>query len=1264
MKRYSLATLLGTGLLLLSASAMAQEIPSKSYPDSRDFAPVQRGFDATGRSVATHLPNQIQIKFTPQAARDLQYADAAKTLAAIPSGLASFDRAAQRAGMSDIRRSHPFVKNRGMAEQIGVDRWFTLTVAAGDMHEVAKNLQSDPHVQAASPVYVAFPAVAPNDPSYSLQWGHDNTGQMLDYCWQCGGHDSGSPVGTVGFDANAEAAWDEPQGYGSSSVVIAILDSGVDNDHPDLNQVAGYDYGDNDTNADDNSSQPGHGTACAGVAAATANNGLGVAGVAGGCSIMPLKVADSAGTLAFTYIQNGLYHAADNGADIASMSFGAAITSDPATDDALLYAYNNGVTLLAATGNENASSISYPANQSLVIGVGAASPCGERKRSSSLSSELNPGVSADPNGYTCDNERWWGSNYGSTTQDANGAVDIIAPTIQPTTDIGAGGGYTPTDYNNWFNGTSCSTPYAAGVCALILSANPTFTPAQIRDQLVTTAQDVTSVESGAGWDRYTGYGMVDAAAAVNGGGPPPPPPTQDYATLPYSTGFESGLDTYWSTQTSNAFGRVQTTSANGPQSGSQHLTMDVTTNGNFSEQQARLHLDLSGQTQVSLDFWWKEFGDETHAQDGVYFSDNGGATFTKVQDLNGGSTTNNTWQQFNLDLDALAGSNGLSLTNEFVVKFQQYDNYAIATDGFAFDGIDVSAGGPPPPPPPGDYATLPYSTGFESGSLDQYWAATQGVEGRILVTSANGPRGSYHVTMDDAVSGGSYSENNLDLSLDLTGETEVDLSFYWKEFGDEDHAQDGVYFSDDDGASFTKVANLTGGTATYQQIALDLDALAASNGLSLSSTFIVRVTQYDNYPITSDGFGIDDVSVSAGSGPPPPPPPGNFATLPYSTGFEGGNLDQYWDSSGDNDGRVLVTTANTPHGGSYHVTMDDAVSGGSFSTNNLDLHLDLSGESQVSLDFWWKEFGDETHSQDGVYFSDDDGASFAKVHDLNGGSVTNSTWNQVSLDLDVLAAGNGVSLTGTFVVRITQYDNYPIASDGFGIDDVSVAASGGGPTYITAESEDNGSSGVADGPVGTGVNVSGTLSSSGDDDWYYFDVTASGNVNISLSIGSSADLDWFLYNASLTEVARGYTTSNPEAGSYSASPGRYYLFVDGYQGATSSYTLSVTGGLASASAGEPKQPKVFAVPANFPNPFNPSTAIRFDLPQAGKVRVDIYDLRGRRVRTLTNGHFPAGSHAEVWNGTDDRGGSVASGQYVYRVVTEHGTRTRKMMLLK
>lgn len=164
-----------------------------------------------------------------------------------------------------------------------------------------------------------------------------------------------------------------------------------------------------------------------------------------------------------------------------------------------------------------------------------------------------------------------------------------------------------------------------------------------------------------------------------------------YSSIPYSTGFESGsLDDYWLTKNANSFGRVKVTSSNLPHTGSYHLTMDVTTNSNYCLNEAWLHVDLSGKTAVNLNFWWKDFGDETHAEDGIYFSDNSGGSFIKIQDLNGSNYSDGTWTLFNLNVDQLVSSNGLSLNSTFVIKFQQYDNYSITTDGFAFDDISVT----------------------------------------------------------------------------------------------------------------------------------------------------------------------------------------------------------------------------------------------------------------------------------------------------------------------------------------------------------------------------------------------------------------------------------------------------------------------------------------------------------------------------------------------------------------------------------------------
>ncbi|MFH1756395.1 MAG: PKD domain-containing protein, partial [Candidatus Latescibacterota bacterium] len=772
MKQRFFTSLVCLLLILLPLLAVAA-------PTAREFSPVQNGFVTSGEKLLPYAPDRILIKFTEYSLEKSKLNIGLQMGSALPgaqTGIASVDALNREVGVMSISRPYIELKNKAYATELGIDRWYMVELAPGsDVPRVAERYAADPNIEEATPDWRAFPAAVPNDPLHPDHWGHNNTAQLLALDW--GGtyeHIGPGTVGTPGFDSNAHGAWDVS--YGSASIIIAILDSGVDVGHPDLNQVAGYDYGDNDSNPDDDSSAPGHGTACAGVAASIANNGIGAAGIAAGCSIMPLKVANSAGSMYFSSIVNAIYHAADNGADMISMSFSADISSDAATDAAIQYAYNAGVVLLAATSNSNQSHIHYPANNTYVIGVGAASPCGDRKRSSSLLSECNPGVSTDPNGWTCDGERWWGSNYGVTTPDAAGAVDIIAPTILPTTDIQGSAGYDPGNYSGFFNGTSCATPYAAGVCALIKTQNPGWTSAQIRNQLCNTAIDIINVESGSGWDRYSGYGMVDAEAAVGGGTPSPPTaafsglptsgdaplsvnftdqssgsptswswtfgdggtssaqnpshtynnpgyytvtltasnaygsdgetktnyihvtePGSGYATLPYSTGFEGGsFDLYWTT-TSSGNGRIQLLTTNTPHSGSYHMVMDNSVSGSYSQNEAWLHLNLAGHSAVDLDFWWKDFADETHTQDGVFFSDNGGASFVKVQDLNGASYSNNVWYSFSLDVDALAAANGLGMTSAFVIKFQQYDNYPITTDGHAFDDISVTASTPPPP---------------------------------------------------------------------------------------------------------------------------------------------------------------------------------------------------------------------------------------------------------------------------------------------------------------------------------------------------------------------------------------------------------------------------------------------------------------------------------------------------------------------------------------------------------------------------------------
>lgn len=427
----------------------------------------------------SHVPDLIKIQLSAEAIRGLE----------LPTGLyaesrtfghTELDKLLRASGGIAVIRAHRRLNDKVWEAKTGFDRWFLIRLDGSVSAEQALAIfKASSYIQAASLELLAYPQVTPNDPYYNQNWGHNNTGQ-------------GPGGGGAGFDSNAPQAWDQSSGFGSPNVIIAIVDSGVNYNHADLNDncIPGYDYGSNDADPMDTN---GHGSQCAGVAAGETNNGIGVAGVAGGCKIMPVKAMNNSGDLTFTAITNAITHAADNNADVISLSIGAENNAEegdyPSCDVALTYAYNAGVTILAATANSNAAVIAYPANHHSVISVGAASPTGQRKTPSSS-----------------DGQNWWGSNYGVNVQDDPKAVDIMAATILPATTRTGG-------YSTDFNGTSCATPYAAGVAALIISKDPGLTPAEVRQAIVSTATDMT-IDGGAGWDRYTGYGMINADAAV------------------------------------------------------------------------------------------------------------------------------------------------------------------------------------------------------------------------------------------------------------------------------------------------------------------------------------------------------------------------------------------------------------------------------------------------------------------------------------------------------------------------------------------------------------------------------------------------------------------------------------------------------------------------------------------------------------------------------------------------------------------------------
>lgn len=385
--------------------------------------------------------------------------------------------------------------------------WYTLACdrnSTGDALEMANLFYESGIFSASEPGLVPTAAShTVNDPYFNDQWSLKNTGQY---------------GGVSEEDIQVVDSWKITKSH--SAITVAIVDDGVELNHPDLPNMHPFSY---DTKNGSSPSQiyDPHGTAIAGIVGANTGNSEGVAGIAPQGKLMSISIDFYTQGNIIEEAADGIDQAWQSGADVINNSWGYFPPSqqiDDAIENAVTLGRGGlGSVVVFSTGNLNSSVLSYPSSNSHVIAVGATSMCGER---------------ASPT--SCDTENW-GSHYGS-------GLDVMAPGVLiPTTDLQNTSGYNSgwplhlmrggtlitddyynKDYTIWLNGTSAAAPHVSGIASLILSINDDLTVQEVRYAIESTAEKVggytytmnSGEQSGLTWNSEMGYGRVNAYKAL------------------------------------------------------------------------------------------------------------------------------------------------------------------------------------------------------------------------------------------------------------------------------------------------------------------------------------------------------------------------------------------------------------------------------------------------------------------------------------------------------------------------------------------------------------------------------------------------------------------------------------------------------------------------------------------------------------------------------------------------------------------------------
>ena len=1176
-----------------------------------------------------------------------------------------------------VIRSQPFLPQAAdRSTSFGEVRILTFDEKA-DISSIQSHYEKLSFVEYAEPDYQMELFTSPNDPLYSKQWNLRNVGQSYWKVLRLPGDYNDVLVadsGVTGADIAADAVFTNPPAR--TETIIAIIDTGIDFRHPDLvgqiwtntqeipgngldddhngyvDDIQGWDFSANDAalipilEDNDPTDRHGHGTHVAGIIAAAIGNGVGIVGIASHCRIMPLKIYPM---MLASMAASAIMYAADNGADVINMSWGAAYASK-LIEDALSYAHAKGTVLCASSGNSGTQEAFYPASSPLTIAVGATD---SRDRVTTFSS-YGPHIDVVAPGESILSLR-------ALTTD----MYALPPSNEPDVHVIADEYYEA-------SGTSMACPMVAAIAGYLKSVSPGITPSYAQEIIQLSARDLRDPYGVGGnypgRDIYSGFGRVNLKQALVLA-----PARRARIEPPGRRSFLSG--------TVNIMGIADGAGFSG-------YTLDYGA-GDSPTQWHRLASSATRVTNALLATW------NTDSLDGAF------SLRLRVGDVNESRIAVHVANHDFADILSPAAGDTLTGSSTIVGSASSPD--------FLFATMEYGQGTAPPTWKLLDTLIMPVYQGL---LLDwNVSALTEG--NYVLRLTVHMSRGvipysvNLYVRLPFSEPNGwrthvgdvtTIVPNYGDFNGDGRNEIVVGTS-------------EGIKFFDTDGNLKTNgipdlpdwnfripiaVGNLDGdGIDDFVAVSEEPPMLFVVRSdrpswIAVSLPCVPGVDQYDvnqenKFPVLFltdiNGDGKDEIHfLSSGYGSP------REYCIYYSDGEPWSHQYEYAgvqsclpaDLNGDKVAEIYCMGADSLRG------YDLGGKGISSAFFNLSTWFDLQGMSAVDVDddgklellafgryplsfntsnYWLFAFGEDLSLENGwpreIPINRYLLPSMPVFGDLDGDSLTEYVTSCWDMDFGYVYAWqhNGLpyfgdsTANGLFAaVPERSMLNMPILADLDATNGAEIISCALPDAWGISQRESivawNMMAQVLPGwplTAATGPNI----------------LKDYANTPVVGDIDQDGSIDMMMTTALGDLVFINFPDRPLRADKSPCPMWRYNRRLNNIAPLSPGSATDVVD-----NPGQGTVPEVFALLQNYPNPFNSSTIISFSLARSSNVRIEIVNILGQTIKSFDLGLTSAGIHALDWDGTDNRGRDVGSGIYVYRITAGMHSASRKMILLK